>query len=88
MSDTPAQISNEPPMVEVARARDRLEALVWARNLEAQGIEVRTEAAPVWPALLRWVRWLLYLGRMPQSVYVRPEDSEPALAYLKRFRFI
>jgi hypothetical protein len=71
-----------PAFVEVAKARDRLEALVWARNLEDQGIEV------VQKAKFNLLFWLLYLGRTPVSVQVPEPDYERALDYLKRFRFI
>jgi hypothetical protein len=69
-------------MVEVARAHDRLEAHVWARNLEDQGIEVVTESKG------NWIRALLYLGQVPVAVKVPAADRDRALDYLKRFRFI
>jgi hypothetical protein len=75
---------NDDPleMVEVARAHDRLESTIWTRNLEDQGIEVKTETKG------GWLRALLYLGRVPVAVYVPRKDYEKAHGYLKKFRFI
>ncbi len=68
--------------VEVARAYDPLEATVWKRQLEQQGIEVTTKRVG---GILRAI---LYLGRVPVSVRVPPEDAVRALEYLKKHRFI
>ena len=69
-------------LVEVARAHDRLEATVWARNLEDLGIEVTTENKG------NLLLTLLYLGRTPIAVKVPARDHARALEYLKRYRFI
>ena len=69
-------------MVEVARAHDRLESTIWARHLEEMGIEVKTETKG------GIIRAILYLGRVPVSVYVPRKDYETAHGFLKKFRFI
>jgi hypothetical protein len=69
-------------LVEVARAHDRLEAIVWSRNLEQLGIPVSTETKG------NWLTALLYLGRVPVAVRVPRRDRERALDYLKKYRFI
>jgi hypothetical protein len=78
--DAPAEGEND--LVEVARAHDRLESTIWARNLEEQGIEVRTESKGT------WLRALLYLGRVPVAVYVPRKDYARAREYLEKYRFI
>lgn len=80
---------NEEELVEVARARDRFEAGIWARNLEELGIPVTIEKAVTrWPQSLLWLRSLLYLWRTPHAVSVARKHHARALDYLKKFRFI
>jgi hypothetical protein len=68
--------------VEIARAHDRLEAIVWQKVLENQGYEVRTERRG------GIIHAILYLGRVPQAVLVPEKDAEQARKYLKDSGFI
>ena len=77
-----ADEADEYDGIEVARAHGAMEAKIWRRQLEEQGIHVTT---------LRkggWLRWLLYLGQVPVSVRVPDRDADRARAYLKKYRFI
>ena len=79
-ASSPAE--EEAELVEVARAHDRLEAVIWARHLEDNGMEVTLKRAG---GLLHAV---IYLGRIPVSVRVARKDQQRAQEYLKKFRFI
>lgn len=72
----------EDELVEVARAHDRLEAIVWQKMLENQGYSVKMERRG------GIVHAILYLGRIPQAVLVPAKDAEAARAYLKKSGFI
>ncbi len=82
MSEDAEITETETDLIEVARAHDRLESMIWTRNLEEMGIEVKTQTRG---GLLRAI---LYLGRVPVAVYVQRKDHERAYTYLKKFRFI
>ncbi len=69
-------------LVEIGRAYDSLEAQIWVRHLEEEGLH-----ATMW-RIGGPIRWLLYLGRVPVSVRVARRDSERARESLKKSRFI
>jgi len=68
--------------VEVALARDKLEATVWAGQLERAGMPVSFQRRG---GLLRAI---LFLGRVPIAVQVAPQDHARALELLRTLRFI
>ena len=59
-----------------------MEAYVWRRQLEGQGISVATRRHG------GWLRWLLYLGQVPVSIHVAGDDALRARTYLEKHRFI
>jgi hypothetical protein len=83
MEDPEAEVNpNASDLVEVGLAANSFEAAIWARNLDAIGIESTLETRG------GWLRTLLYLGRRPTAVMVASKDHLRAYAYLKENRFI
>ena len=73
---------NTDDFVEVARAANGFEAAIWARNLDALGIESTTaKRGGVLQAIF-------FLGRVPVALLVPRKDHDRAFAYLKDNRFI
>ena len=52
------------------------------RQLEEQWIDVSAEKKG------GWLRALLFLGRVPYVVRVRPQDRDEALACLRKYRLL
>lgn len=85
MTEDNASIPAEQPednLVEVARAHDRLEAIVWQKMLENQGYTAKMERRG------GIIHAILYLGRIPQAVLVPEKDADAAREYLKKSGFI
>lgn len=78
----PAPVAFDDEPVEVARAHDSLEAYVWVRQLEDQGLSVTTKR------IGGVIRWVLYLGRVPVSIRVPRKDQERAREFLHKTGFI
>jgi hypothetical protein len=83
VSEEPATaVGAEDEMVELAKAHDRFEAGIWARNLDQMGIQTRLENRA------GLIRKILYLWRVPVHVLVQRKDHARALEFLTKFRFI
>jgi hypothetical protein len=80
---TPQQASEEEEEhVEIARAHDRLEAIVWQKLLENKGYSVKMERRG------GLIHAILYLGRIPQAIMVPEKDAVEARQFLKDSRLI